>query len=672
MFSLNIIAIPSIYQKGHVQFEFIDSIDKDDIDETDDISVIIELDYDPLNCELKMTDDINSNREAKDKLIENNKNYYYHNNLHVIDSLDLDTAGNFIISQYSPFIFIDYDCYTDYANDVSYLKTSLNHDSVSKVYVEKKPKIQAENANINVDKSLKLLPIEDAKKMISVSNTEYSGNGIKIGIMDEGIPNDLTNFSHGEIVETNCTNTSTHTTKVASIAGGTYGIAPASDLYITSYNGFVTSLEWLLSKGVDVINMSFGIGVDGKYRGYSAYLDYIIWQNYVSVVKSAGNRGEFDKYITHPGMGLNVFAVGSVDAEENISYYSSYRVDDSVSGMIMKPTLVAPGENIIIPNTYNSKLNADGTDLEVYYSGTSFAAPMVTGTIALLMEQFPRLMKYPEVIMSALITSTSFLPDQTALWDSAAGSGLLNYEHARQLLSDENYIDTIVTSSTNNISTILSQTITIPANTYADYSLVNIFNHGITTYSSSVIIPNFTKYQISIYDSLNSVVDSVQVGTNSNTIKGRIVNSSNRLQEYTIRVTMNGDKVGSFSEYLGLTVYVVPHIHDYHDPYIWVDFSKHDATCGCGATTQQGHAVSSSGGSLLGIGTRYKTCLLCGGSAEIGFVQLNATSTEIKYVTEKGSYILPNGVIVLVDEDIEAYMNHTLVFQKKNNSLTTE
>lgn len=112
--------------------------------------------------------------------------------------------------------------------------------------------------------------------------------------------------------------------------------------------------------------------------------------------------------------------------------------------------------------------------------------------------------------------------------------------------------------------------------------------------------------------------------------------------------------------------------HDYHDPYIWVDFSKHDATCGCGATTQQGHAVSSSGGSLLGIGTRYKTCLLCGGSAEIGFVQLNATSTEIKYVTEKGSYILPNGVIVLVDENIEAYMNHTLVFQKKNNSLTTE
>lgn len=112
--------------------------------------------------------------------------------------------------------------------------------------------------------------------------------------------------------------------------------------------------------------------------------------------------------------------------------------------------------------------------------------------------------------------------------------------------------------------------------------------------------------------------------------------------------------------------------HDYHDPYTWINYTQHKATCGCGATTQQGHAVSSSGGSLLGIGTRYKTCLLCGGSAEIGFVQLNATSVEVQYVTDNGSYILPNGVIVLVDEDIEAYMNQTLIFQKKNTNLATE
>ncbi len=31
--------------------------------------------------------------------------------------------------------------------------------------------------------------------------------------------------------------------------------------------------------------------------------------------------------------------------------------------------------------------------------------------------------------------------------------------------------------------------------------------------------------------------------------------------------------------------------------------------------------------------------------------------------TENGSYILPNGIIVLVPEDEEAYLNGTLVFR---------
>ena len=37
-----------------------------------------------------------------------------------------------------------------------------------------------------------------------------------------------------------------------------------------------------------------------------------------------------------------------------------------------------------------------------------------------------------------------------------------------------------------------------------------------------------------------------------------------------------------------------------------------------------------------------------------------------------GSYILPNGIIVLVDEDIEAYENGTLVFYDKDNLPQTQ
>lgn len=36
-------------------------------------------------------------------------------------------------------------------------------------------------------------------------------------------------------------------------------------------------------------------------------------------------------------------------------------------------------------------------------------------------------------------------------------------------------------------------------------------------------------------------------------------------------------------------------------------------------------------------------------------------------VSVNGSYILPNGIIVLVDEDVEAYLNGTLVFYDPND-----
>lgn len=109
--------------------------------------------------------------------------------------------------------------------------------------------------------------------------------------------------------------------------------------------------------------------------------------------------------------------------------------------------------------------------------------------------------------------------------------------------------------------------------------------------------------------------------------------------------------------------------HDYHDLYTWVNYTQHWATCGCGATAKQGHAVSSN---AFSGGKRYATCLFCGGLAEREFVQLNALSAEVQYVTNNESYILPNGVIVLVDEDIELYLNGILEFHKKDSQLLIE
>ena len=48
----------------------------------------------------------------------------------------------------------------------------------------------------------------------------------------------------------------------------------------------------------------------------------------------------------------------------------------------------------------------------------------------------------------------------------------------------------------------------------------------------------------------------------------------------------------------------------------------------------------------------------------------NNNEDETWYMLSKnGSFILPNGIIVLVDEDIPLYLNNTLIFYNKDEEL---
>ena len=104
--------------------------------------------------------------------------------------------------------------------------------------------------------------------------------------------------------------------------------------------------------------------------------------------------------------------------------------------------------------------------------------------------------------------------------------------------------------------------------------------------------------------------------------------------------------------------------HDYDMNYEWISYTLHNVECSCGESeTTQPHAVASGS---YNTGQRFATCLLCGGLAEMGFVQLTINSSAVTNVTINGSFILPNGVIVLEDEDLEAYLNGTLFFYDKD------
>ena len=63
-------------------------------------------------------------------------------------------------------------------------------------------------------------------------------------------------------------------------------------------------------------------------------------------------------------------------------------------------------------------------------------------------------------------------------------------------------------------------------------------------------------------------------------------------------------------------------------------------------------------------------CLACGGLAKVGMTHHQAIGDLPR--SENGSFILPDGIIVLVDEDIEAYLDGTLEFIYPDDNYETE
>lgn len=134
-----------------------------------------------------------------------------------------------------------------------------------------------------------------------------------------------------------------------------------------------------------------------------------------------------------------------------------------------------------------------------------------------------------------------------------------------------------------------------------------------------------------------------------------IININQQDSQYSrgkIYAIRNAEDINNLNN-LFLVEDILSHYHDYKI-YEWLDNSRHTAYCNCGSSTIQGHAVLS--------GTN--TCVVCGGYAEMGFIGGNSISY---YVSANGSYILPNGVIVLVENDLHSYLNGTLRFYKNNN-----
>ncbi len=241
-----------------------------------------------------------------------------------------------------------------------------------------------------------------------------------------------------------------HGTMVAGVAAGSgqngqyVGAAPnAKIISIRTANAsgesrmsdVIAAADWIRQNAskynIRVANFSLAGASDTSFRVDP--LDKAVeslWFSGIVVVAAAGNHGSASGPVSMsyaPGNDPFVITVGAVD-----QHMTSDPTDDTVPewsayGMTMdgfhKPDIAAPGRYMVssvpstasIPATVPDRVLAPGY---MWMSGTSFAAPVVSGAAAQILARHSGFT--PDQVKGALMLSANYLPNDTAM---AAGVG---------------------------------------------------------------------------------------------------------------------------------------------------------------------------------------------------------------------------------------------------------
>lgn len=289
----------------------------------------------------------------------------------------------------------------------------------------------------------------------SVWDMGLTGQGITVAVIDSGIFIDPDfsrldkrnkirvvweeSFSANSFKTDDATGHGTH---VAGIIGGNglasdgayRGVAPQVNLVnlkvsdesgVAYESDVVAALQWVYDNkdafNVRVVNISLNSTVEQSYHAspMNAAVE-ILWFNGVVVVASAGNNdSSFNTASAAPANDPFIITVGASDEhgtsdnqDDSIATFSAF---GATQDGYTKPDIVAPGKNIVSVLAWSSDWRLDFPDRVImdgeYFrlSGTSMAAPIVTGAIALLLQDEPDLT--PDQVKYRLLQSSDSISD---------------------------------------------------------------------------------------------------------------------------------------------------------------------------------------------------------------------------------------------------------------------
>jgi serine protease AprX len=237
----------------------------------------------------------------------------------------------------------------------------------------------------------------------------YTGKGVTIAIVDTGIDGTHPDFKGRIVGWKDIVNNKPepyddfgHGTHCAGIIAGSgaasngkyRGIAPEADLIavkVLSKDGsgnesdILAGIEYAAGTDAQVISLS--LGSDEHSQAICDAVSSAVRKGKI-VVCAAGNSGPKGGTIGCPSDNKDVISVGAVDPADYLCSFSSRGPCKDGS---LKPDIVAPGYQIISCRAHGIM---DNKAVDKYYlaeSGTSMACPMVSGTVALMMQVDPKL-----------------------------------------------------------------------------------------------------------------------------------------------------------------------------------------------------------------------------------------------------------------------------------------